>query len=185
MKNFPRGSKVRRANPTVWVLPYLCRHNSTCIHNLVVSDSQIYAWTGTCLQLPTEIFLDDSCLLSALLVQSCSKNWPMLIWHFYAGWLAEHWSGGDQTCRTCSYGPGLYCTVSVVCYQKVVANRPSLYKTYLPQPLYKAPVSQDEVCVVTEVSTFVFITQVTNDLKIEYSHLYIAGSRGHAWALPG
>ena len=36
---------------------------------------------------------------------------------------------------------------------------------------------------VTEVSTFVFVTQVTNDLKIEYSYLYIGGSRGHAWGI--
>ena len=31
------------------------------------------------------------------------------------------------------------CAVSVVCLQKIVANRTSLLIVYLPQPLYKAP----------------------------------------------
>ena len=39
---------------------------------------------------PNRNFLDASCLLRALLVQSWSKNWRTLIQHFYAGWLVEH-----------------------------------------------------------------------------------------------
>ena len=36
---------------------------------------------------PQQKCWEDSCLLSSLLVQNWSKNWPT---HFCAGWLAEH-----------------------------------------------------------------------------------------------
>ena len=59
------------------------------------------------------------------------------------------------------------CAVSVVCYQKVVANRTSLLTVYLPQLLYNALKLQVRMkfSVVTEVSTFLVITQVSSGLK--------------------
>ena len=56
------------------------------------------------------------------------------------------------------------CAVSVVCYQKVVANRPSLLTVYLPIQGSRAA-SQIKFSVVTEVSTFLIITQGSSDLK--------------------
>ena len=53
------------------------------------------------------------------------------------------------------------CTVSVVCYQKVVANRTSLY---LPYNVLELQVRM-KFGVVTEVSTFLVITQVSSGLK--------------------
>ena len=60
------------------------------------------------------------------------------------------------------------CAVLVVWYQKVVANRSDLLTMYLPTLVLiqgSRAVSQDEACMVTEVSTFVIITQVGCGLK--------------------
>ena len=64
----------------------------------------------------------------------------------------------------------LCCIGSLLIYQKVIANRPSLLTVYLLQLLYKAPELQVRVkfSVVTEMSTFLTITQVSSGLKKLY-----------------
>ena len=58
--------------------------------------------------------------------------------------------------------------VSMVCYQKVVANRPSLLTMYLTL-VYQYKASELQVrmkfSVVTEVSIFLIITQISSGLK--------------------
>lgn len=90
---------------TVWVFSRHGGHNCTHIYDLLVSFPTLVLWWGLAFG-PQQKFLDASCLLRALLVQSWSKNWRTLIQHFYAGWLVEHWSSGCWTCWTCSYSPG-------------------------------------------------------------------------------
>ena len=62
--------------------------------------------------------------------------------------------------------------VSVVCYEKVVANTFNLI-TMLAFIQGSRAASYVEVCVVTEVSTFLIIIQVSSGFrKITHSHLY-------------
>ena len=76
------------------VRPY---YSAKCAHYVLQpQQTESFGW-----QLSSEVPASIATLEQQL------NNPPKLIRHFCVGWLAEYWSGGRRTCRTCSYGPGL------------------------------------------------------------------------------